>query len=116
MISLVTLVKISGIMSWADAKAAVDAGADILGFICDENSPRLIDPDTFCAIATRLPAQVQRVGIFGAATDFHWRTVGRSLFSLFHQIQYSHDSLWSDIVRENWEMDAPQDQGLFPDL
>jgi phosphoribosylanthranilate isomerase len=100
----VTLVKISGITSWADAKIAVDAGADALGFVCDENSPRLIDPDTFCTIATRLPPQVQCVGIFGAATDLLWRTLGHSLFGLFHQIQYTHDSLWSDIIRENWDM------------
>ncbi len=97
-------VKINGITNWSDAKAAVDAGADSLGFVCDENSPRRIDPDTFCTIATRLPAHVQRVGVFGAATDMHWRTVGRTLFPLFHQIQYTHDSLWADIIRENWDM------------
>jgi phosphoribosylanthranilate isomerase len=71
-----TQVRISGITNWEDAKTAVDAGADALGFVCDENSPRLIDPDTFCTIATRLPAHVQ----------------------------YTHDSLWTDIVRENWDM------------
>jgi phosphoribosylanthranilate isomerase len=99
-----TQVRISGITNWEDAKTAVDAGADALGFVCDENSPRLIDPDTFCTIATRLPAHVQRVGIFGANTDFYWRTGGSALLQLFHQIQYTHDSLWTDIVRENWDM------------
>ena len=99
-----TLIKICGITNWEDAKAAVDAGADALGFVCDENSPRRIAPDDFCAIATRLPAHVQRVGVFGSTTDLSWRTAGRGLFPLFHQIQWTQDSLWTDIVRENWDM------------
>ena len=98
------LVKICGITNWGDAKAAVDAGADMLGFVCDENSPRCISPDDFCAIATRLPAHIRRVGVFGGTTGAEWRTAGRSLFHLFHQIQYTHDSLWTDILRENWDM------------
>ena len=99
-----TLVKICGITNWEDAKAAVDAGADMLGFVCDENSPRCIAPDDFCALATRLPAHVQRVGVFGSTTGVEWRTAGRSLLHLFHQIQYTQDSLWTDIIRENWDM------------
>jgi phosphoribosylanthranilate isomerase len=97
-------VKISGITNWADASAAVDAGADALGFVCDANSPRLINLDAFLEIAARLPPHVQRVGVFGTATDSLWRTAGHGAFSLFHQIQYTHDSLWTEIVRENWDM------------
>ena len=99
-----TLVKICGITTWADAKAAVDAGADVLGFVCDENSPRRIDPDTFCDIACRLPKHIRRVGVFGSTTDMPWRTVGRAVMHLFHQVQYTQDSLWTDIIRENWDM------------
>ncbi len=99
-----TLVKICGITTWADAANAVDAGADILGFVCDENSPRVLDPDDFCDIAQRLPAHIERVGVFDRTTDFRWRTYGRSLFGLFHQVQYYQDSLWTDIIRENWDM------------
>ena len=99
-----TLVKICGITNWDDAEAAVDAGADMLGFVCDENSPRLIGPDDFCTIAARLPAHIQRVGVFGSTTSFEWRAAGRSVFPLFHHIQYTQDSLWTDIVRENWDM------------
>jgi len=100
-----TRVKICGITTWADAANAVDAGADILGFVCDENSPRVIDPDDFCSIAARLPPHIGRVGVFDRTTDFRWRTYGRSLFSLFHQIQYYQDNLWTDIIRENWDME-----------
>lgn len=76
----------------------------MLGFVADENSPRLIDPDDFCEIAARLPAHIQRVGVFGSTTGLPWRATGRDLFGLFHQIQYSQDSLWTDIIRENWDM------------
>lgn len=99
-----TLVKICGITNWHDAEAAVEAGADMLGFVCDENSPRVIAPDDFCDIATRLPGHIKRVGVFDRTTDFRWRTYGRSLLALFHQVQYYQDSLWTDIVRENWDM------------
>ncbi len=99
-----TLVKICGITNWADAEAAVDAGAEMLGFVCDENSPRVIDPDDFFNIASRLPPEIIRVGIFDRTTDVRWRTAGHGLFGRFHQIQYYQDSLWTDIIRENWDM------------
>jgi phosphoribosylanthranilate isomerase len=98
------LVKICGITNWRDAKAAVDAGADMLGFHCDENSPRVIDPLEFCDIAARLPERIVRVGVFDQTTDFRWRTEGRELIRQFHQIQYYKNSVWTDIIRENWAM------------
>ena len=100
-----TLIKICGITNWRDASAAVEAGADILGFHCDENSPRVIDPLEFAGIAVRLPAQIVKVGVFDRTTDFRWRTEGRNLIRLFHQIQYYQDSVWTDIIRENWPME-----------
>ena len=99
-----TLVKICGITCWKDAKAAVDAGADMLGFVCDENSPRVIDPDDFFGIASRLPPHIVRVGVFDRTTDTRWRLAGRGLWQMFHQIQYYEDSLWADVIRENWDM------------
>lgn len=99
-----TLVKVCGITNLADALAAADAGADVLGFVCDENSPRVVDPDDFAEIVTHLPPTVMRVGVFDRTTDYRWRTYGRSLLPLFGQIQYYQDSLWTDIVRENWDM------------
>ena len=99
-----TLVKICGITSWRDAEAAVEAGADLLGFHCDENSPRVIDPLDFCDIAARLPAHIVRVGVFDRTTDFRWRLEGRGLLGRFHRLQYYQDSVWTDIVRQNWDM------------
>lgn len=99
-----TLVKICGITNWDDAAAAVDAGADMLGFVGDENSPRVIDPDDFFDIASRLPPQIIRVGVFDRTTDVRWRLVDRGLWQRFHQVQYYEDNLWADIIRENWDM------------
>ncbi len=100
-----TYVKICGITNWRDAAAAVDAGADALGFHCDENSLRVVDPLDFAEIAARLPASIVKVGVFDRTTDFRWRIEGRSLIRSFDQIQYYQDSVWTDIVRENWPME-----------
>ena len=101
----VTRIKICGITNGRDAGAAVEAGADILGFHCGENSPRLIDPQEFCSITARLPAHIIRVGVFDGTTDIRWHTEGRDLIRQFHQIQYYQDSVWTDVIRENWPMD-----------
>jgi phosphoribosylanthranilate isomerase len=59
-----TLVKICGITTFADALAAVDAGADALGFNFYRPSPRYISPETAREMADRLPESILRVGVF----------------------------------------------------
>jgi len=60
---LMTWVKICGTTNLADANAAVDAGADALGFIFAE-SPRRITPAEARKIIERLPDSVEKVGVF----------------------------------------------------
>jgi phosphoribosylanthranilate isomerase len=57
-------VKICGITNWTDARRAVDAGADFLGFNFYLGSPRYIAPGKARQIVRRLPRQVSAVGVF----------------------------------------------------
>ena len=57
-------VKICGITNLEDAKAAVDLGADALGFNFFPESPRYISPESAAEVINRTPATVWFVGVF----------------------------------------------------
>jgi phosphoribosylanthranilate isomerase len=57
-------VKICGITRAQDAVAAIDAGADALGFMFFEDSRRNVSPATAAKIIRELPPFVARVGVF----------------------------------------------------
>ena len=59
-----TFVKICGITSLADALAAIDAGADALGFNFYRPSPRYISPEAAREITGKLPGTILTVGVF----------------------------------------------------
>jgi phosphoribosylanthranilate isomerase len=58
------IVKICGITNLPDALAAVEAGANALGFVFWERSPRSVDVATAAAIVRELPAHIVKVGVF----------------------------------------------------
>jgi phosphoribosylanthranilate isomerase len=68
-------VKICGITSIEDARGAVEAGADALGFIFVEKTPRYVEPRVTAAIIAQLPPFVTAVGIFWDHPPAHVKAV-----------------------------------------
>jgi phosphoribosylanthranilate isomerase len=58
------LVKVCGLTRPEDVDAAVDAGADLVGFILVPWSPRAVDADAAARLRERVPDGVETVGVF----------------------------------------------------
>ena len=59
-----TKIKICGLTNLDDASAAIDFGADALGFVFFKESPRNISPEKAAAIIAKLPVFTTTVGVF----------------------------------------------------
>jgi phosphoribosylanthranilate isomerase len=59
-----TWIKICGTTNLEDASIAVNAGADALGFVFYEKSPRRISLETAREIVQSLPPNIEKVGVF----------------------------------------------------
>jgi phosphoribosylanthranilate isomerase len=70
-------VKICGITNLEDALAAVEGGADAIGFVFHPPSPRFVRWETVRAITRVLPPFVARIGVFVDASEDRVATVAR---------------------------------------
>lgn len=61
------IIKVCGITNGDDLRAAVDAGANALGFIFHPSSPRYVSPDRYLELANLVPKNVLKVGVFTSA-------------------------------------------------
>src|SRR5271165_271203 len=59
-----TWVKICGMTNLEDALVAVDAGADAVGFVFYETSPRYVTVERAREIVGKLPEKIEKVGVF----------------------------------------------------
>ena len=59
-----TWVKICGMTNLEDALVAVEAGADAVGFVFYEKSPRCVTVETAREMVGKLPQKVEKVGVF----------------------------------------------------
>lgn len=71
-------VKICGITNLEDALLAVEAGADALGFILVEGTPRCVTPNQAAAIIRELPPFVTPVGVFWDHPPGHVKAVAEA--------------------------------------
>ncbi len=61
---LIVKVKICGITNYKDAMAAIDMGADLIGFNFYRKSPRYIEPAKAAKIISKLPGFIDTAGVF----------------------------------------------------
>ena len=73
-----TRIKICGMTNVEDALLAVDAGADAIGFIFVENTPRFVTPEIVAPIVRALPPFVTPVGVFWDHPAGHVKAVAEA--------------------------------------
>ncbi len=93
-----TWVKICGTTNLEDALLAVEAGADAVGFVFYEKSPRKVNAASARAIVAKLPDTVEKVGVFvDADCNMIQNTVAQAgLTAVQLHGKVSMDSVWND--------------------
>ena len=71
-----TWIKICGNTNLDDARAAIEAGADAVGFVFSAGSRRQVTPEAVREIVRQLPPAVEKIGVFAdQEIEAVWRTV-----------------------------------------
>jgi phosphoribosylanthranilate isomerase len=72
-------VKICGITNWADARRAIESGADLLGFNFVPTSPRYVTPAKARRMVKKLPGNITAVGVFENESEEVMLEIARSV-------------------------------------
>ena len=91
MSTLRTRIKICGVRSAEIARAAIDAGADAVGFVFVRASPRAIEPERAAEIMARLPPFAATVGVFVNISVDTFCDVEEACPTNYSQLQGSED-------------------------
>ena len=83
--------KICGITSYKDAMIAIEAGADALGFVFYEKSPRYLTPTQAKDIIKRLPPFVEKVALFVNVDAEYINTTCSTVGATLAQIHFDAD-------------------------
>jgi len=93
-----TWVKICGMTNLEDALVAVEAGADAVGFVFYEKSPRNVSVEVAREIVEKLPESVEKVGVFvdHDAVQIHHVVTDAALTAVQLHGSRSLESVWND--------------------
>lgn len=97
-------VKICGITNTDDALLCAAAGADALGFIFFDGSPRSVDIETAAKISKSLPCFVSKVGVFVDADKSWVETVARRVGLDTLQFHGKEDADYCNYFMNNYKV------------
>jgi len=123
---LITKVKICGITNYDDAVAAMDMGADLLGFNFYPKSPRFLTKEKAADIIDKLPGFIDTAGIFVNASideihetssfcNLDWVQLHGDENPDFCRSLLSHNVKTMKAIRVKDEKDIEKADGFFTD-
>jgi phosphoribosylanthranilate isomerase len=123
---LITKVKICGITNYDDAVAAMDMGADLLGFNFYPKSPRFITKEKAADIIDKLPGFIDTAGIFvntpideihetNSLCQLNWVQLHGDEDPEFCRLFLSHDVKTMKAIRIKGEKDIEKADSFFTD-
>ena len=123
---LIPKVKICGITNYKDAAAAVDMGADLLGFNFYPKSPRFVSPEKAVKVINKLPGSIDIVGVFVNASleqisetknlcQLDWVQLHGDEDPQFCQLLLSHNVKTMKAIRVKDQSDIQRAENYFTD-
>jgi phosphoribosylanthranilate isomerase len=74
-----TWIKICGMTNLEDALTAADAGANAVGFVFYQKSPRYVEAETAKSIVAKLPPKLEKVGVFVHGANEHMERIAQQV-------------------------------------